>query len=121
MNVAGLSYKIIGGILGVAIPLVIVAFILITQTDIKIIDSYQKDRIMSWMYPEDETYKDDVIQQQNSITAIGSGELTGKGYNNNKVSSANNGNFVTQIQTDFIFEDAGEELGIIGCVFIILL
>lgn len=78
MYVAGLSYKIIGGILGVAIPLVIVAFILITQTDIKIIDSYQKDRIMSWLYPEDETYKDDVIQQQNSITAIGSGELTGK-------------------------------------------
>ena len=43
MYVAGLSYKIIGGILGVAIPLVIVAFILITQTDIKIIDSYQKE------------------------------------------------------------------------------
>ena len=42
MYVAGLSYKIIAGILGVAIPLVIVAFILITQTDIKIIDSYQK-------------------------------------------------------------------------------
>ena len=116
MYVAGLSYKIIGGILGVAIPLVIVAFILITQTDIKIIDSYQKDRIMSWMYPEDETYKDDVIQQQNSITAIGSGELTGKGYNNNKVSSANKGNFVTQIQTDFIFAVAGEELGFIGSV-----
>ena len=80
MYVAGLSYKIIGGILGVAIPLVIVAFILITQTDIKIIDSYQ-----------------------------------------NKVSSANKGNFVTQIQTDFIFAVAGEELGFIGSVFIILL
>ena len=89
MYVAGLSYKIIGVVLGIAIPLVIAAFVLITQTDIKIIDSYQKARIMSWLYPEDETYKDDVIQQQNSITAIGSGELTGKGYNNNKVSSAN--------------------------------
>ena len=64
MYVAGLSYKIIGVVLGIAIPLVIAAFVLITQTDIKIIDSYQKDRIMSWMYPEDETYKDDVIQQQ---------------------------------------------------------
>ena len=66
MYVAGLSYKIIGVILGIAIPLVIAAFVLITQTDIKIIDSYQKARIMSWLYPEDETYKDDVIQQQNS-------------------------------------------------------
>lgn len=121
MYVAGLSYKIIGVVLGIAIPLVIAAFVLITQTDIKIIDSYQKARIMSWLYPEDETYKDDVIQQQNSITAIGSGELTGKGYNNNKVSSANKGNFVTQIQTDFIFAVAGEELGFVGSAFIVIL
>ena len=56
MYVAGLSYKIIGVVLGIAIPLVIAAFVLITQTDIKIIDSYQKARIMSWLYPEDETY-----------------------------------------------------------------
>ena len=121
MYVAGLSYKIIGVVLGIAIPLVIAAFVLITQTDIKIIDSYQKARIMSWLYPEDETYKDDVIQQQNSITAIGSGELTGKGYNNNKVSSANKGNFVTQLQTDFIFAVAGEELGFVGRTFIVIL
>ena len=40
MYVAGLSYKIIGVVLGIAIPLVIAAFVLITQTDIKIIDSY---------------------------------------------------------------------------------
>ena len=51
MYVAGLSYKIIGVVLGIAIPLVIAAFVLITQTDIKIIDSYQKARIMSWLYP----------------------------------------------------------------------
>ncbi len=62
-----------------------------------------------------------VLQQQNSITAIGSGKLTGKGFNNNKVSSANKGNFVSQIQNDFIFAVAGEELGFFGCVFIILL
>lgn len=121
MYVAGLSYKIIGGILAVVIPLLIVAVFLITQTDIKIIDSYQKDRIMAWMYPEDEAYKDDVVQQNNSIMAIGSGQLTGKGYNNNKVSSANKGNFVSQIQTDFIFAVAGEELGFVGSAGIILL
>lgn len=121
MYIAGLSYKIIGGILAVVIPVLGIAFFLITQTDIKIIDSYQKTRIMAWMYPEDETYKDDIVQQRNSITAIGSGQLTGKGYNNNKVSSANKGNFVSQIQTDFIFAVAGEELGFIGASGIILL
>lgn len=121
MYIAGLSYKIIGGILAVAIPLFIAAMFLITQTDLDIIDSYQKDRIMAWMYPEDDTYKDDIIQQNNSIMAIGSGQLTGKGYNNNKVSSANKGNFVSQIQTDFIFAVAGEELGFFGSVIVILL
>ncbi|MBS6195293.1 MAG: rod shape-determining protein RodA [Clostridiales bacterium] len=121
MYIAGLSYKIICGILAVAIPLLIVAMILITQTDLKIISDYQKTRIMAWLYPEDEAYKDKVIQQQNSITAIASGQLTGKGYNNNKVSSANKGNFVSQIQTDFIFAVAGEELGFWGASAIIVL
>lgn len=121
MYIAGLSYKIIGGILAVAIPLLIVAMFLITKTDIKIIDDYQKGRIMAWLYPEDEEYKELARQQTNSITAIGSGQLTGKGYNNNEVSSANKGDFVSQIQTDFIFAVAGEELGFWGSFGIIVL
>lgn len=121
MYIAGLSYKIIGGILVVAIPLLIVAMFLITKTDIKIIDNYQKGRIMAWLYPEDEEYKELARQQTNSITAIGSGQLTGKGYNNNEVSSANKGDFVSQIQTDFIFAVAGEELGFWGSFGIIVL
>ena len=121
MYIAGLSYKIIGGIVGVAVPLFIVAMLLITQTDLPIIDDYQKGRIMSWLYPEDEEYEDLAIQQNNSITAIGSGQLTGKGYNNNSVSSANKGNFVSQIQTDFIFAVAGEELGFVGSAGIVIL
>lgn len=76
---------------------------------------------MSWLYPENEEYSDDTEQQRNSIIAIGSGELAGKGLNNNSVSSANNGNFVSQIQTDFIFAVAGEELGFLGCTLIVLL
>lgn len=121
MYIAGLSYKIIGGIMAVAIPVLLVAVFLITQTDLEIVDDYQKDRIMAWMYPEDEAYKDDVLQQNNSITAIASGQLTGKGYNNDQVSSANKGNFISQIQTDFIFAVAGEELGFIGAFIIVVL
>lgn len=121
MYIAGLSYKIIGGILAVAIPLLAVTFILITQTDLQIISKYQKKRIMAWKYSDEEEYKDDARQQNNSITAIASGQLTGKGYNNNKVSSANKGSFVSQIQTDFIYAVAGEELGFWGASAIIVL
>ena len=52
--------------------------------------------------------------------AIGSGQLTGKGLNTTSV-SANNGNFISEIQTDFIYAVAGEELGFIGSAAIILL
>lgn len=119
--VAGLSYKIIGGTIMVIIPLIVALLLLITQTDLPIINSYQKDRIMAKLFSEDDEYSDDRIQQDNSITAIGSGQLTGKGLNNNEVYSANKGNFVAESQNDFIFAVAGEELGFIGSCTILLL
>ena len=75
---------------------------------------------MTFLHSEEEEYSDDVIQQNNSVMAIGSGQLTGKGLNNNEVASANKGNFVSESQTDFIFSVAGEELGFIGSAAILI-
>ena len=119
--VAGLGYRVIGGVLLIAIPLIVIFLSIVVQPDQKLIKDYQRQRIMSFLYSENEEYSDDIQQQQNSITAIGSGQLTGKGLNNNEVLSANNGNFVSEIQTDFIFAVAGEELGFIGCLTIVIL
>lgn len=120
--IAGLSYKIIGGVMLLAIPLAAIFLSIVVQPDQTLIQDYQRNRIMSWLHPDSEEYQDDMTQQVNSITAIGSGQLTGKGLNNNEVSSANKGNFVSQIQTDFIFAVAGEELGFLGtCGIVILL
>ena len=77
--------------------------------------------MMTFFEGDEEEYSESAIQQRNSITAIGSGQLTGKGLNNNEVSSSNRGNFVAELQNDFIFAVAGEELGFIGCFIIILL
>lgn len=121
LYLAGLSYKIIGGTLLIVVPLVVVFLFIVIQPDQKLIEGYQRDRIMTFLYPEEEEYSDDVIQQQNSIMAIGSGKLTGKGLNNNEVASANKGNFVSESQTDFIFSVAGEELGFIGCSALVIM
>lgn len=118
---AGLSYKIIGGVMLIAIPLAVVFLFIVIQPDQKLIEDYQRKRIMSFLNSEDDEYSDAMIQQKNSVTAIGSGQLIGKGLNNNEVSSANKVNFVSENQTDFIFSVAGEELGFIGCVAILLL
>lgn len=127
MYLAGLSYKVIGGVLAVTVPLILLVLIIIIQTDFRLpgpLDDsigYQLDRIRTWIDPDAEENSSGAIQQNNSITAIGSGQLKGKGLNNNKVSSANKGNFVAEIHNDFIFAVAGEELGFIGCCGIILI
>ena len=95
---------------------------IIVQPDQKLIQDYQRNRIMSFLYPENEEYADDIEQQNNSKTAIASGELVGRAFSNDtSVTSVNDGNFVSENQTDFIFAVAGEQYGFIGCTLIVLL
>lgn len=53
--------------------------------------------------------------------AIGSGQLSGKGYKNNQISSVKNADFIAEQQTDFIFAVIGEEFGFIGSCTVIIL
>ncbi len=116
---SGLSYKIIAGVLAVLVPAGSLFIYLILQPDQKILGYYQWKRIMAWLQPE--KYTTDAYQQQNSIMAIGSGLLWGKGLNNDTVFSVKNGNFIPEPQTDFIFAVVGEELGFIGGAVILVL
>jgi rod shape determining protein RodA len=119
---AGLSYKIIISVIAAVAILAGVFMAIVTQPNQHLIREYQRQRIMAFLNPDEAEYTDDTTQQNNSVTAIGSGMLTGKGLNNSDVSSANKGNFISEIQTDFIFAVAGEELGFLGsCGIIILL
>jgi len=118
--IAGLNRKIVLGLLAISVPVFIIFMMVVVQPDQKLISSYQQTRILAWLEPEE--YKtEEGMQQQNSITAIGSGKLNGKGLNNNEVASLKNGNFVPEPQTDFIFAVIGEELGFIGCCIVIIL
>lgn len=120
--IAGLSYKIIGGALLISVPLLIIFLSIVVQPDQKLLKDYQRSRIMSFLYPENEEYSDNIEQQKNSKTAIASGELVGKRISgDDSTASVNEGNFVSENQTDFIFAVAGEEYGFIGCTTIVLL
>lgn len=118
--VGGLSYKIILGILAVALPTAIILLFFVLQPDQTIIEPYQQERILAWLQPDKYTLTTG-YQQQNSITAIGSGQLWGKGLNNNEVGSVKNGNYISEPQTDFIFAIIGEEMGFVGSAAVILL
>ena len=117
--VAGISYKLVVAVLVVCVPTFVILFTMLIQDKLPFIRSYQVKRVMAWLYPEQ--YPDEAYQQQNSIMAIGSGQLWGKGLNNVDATSVKNGKFILEPQTDFIFAVAGEELGFMGTVCIIIL
>ncbi|NSJ27370.1 FtsW/RodA/SpoVE family cell cycle protein [Blautia glucerasea] len=122
LYMAGLRYRIIGGAILIAIPLIIIFLSIVVQPDQKLIQDYQRKRIMSFLYPENEEYSENIEQQNNSKTAIASGELVGKKLTgDDSTSSVNEGNFVAENQTDFIFAVAGEEYGFIGCTVVVCL
>ena len=120
MFVGGISYKLIAGVFVVVVPTIAILISLALQPDQTFLEDYQQSRILGWIYPEE--YANDVAYQQlNSIMAIGSGQLDGKGYKNNEITSVKNGNFISEAQTDFIFAVVGEEFGFKGAVAVVVL
>ena len=125
-----INYRYFIASAAVGIPAFIIVFLLLIQpnsvlvknseNDKGLVEGYQQLRILAWLHP-DEYELEEAFQQQNSIMAIGSGQLTGKGLNNTGVNSVKKGNFISEPQTDFIFTIAGEELGFVGSATIIIL
>lgn len=118
---AGISYRWIFGVLAVIIPAGALFIFLLTKGLIPFIHDYQARRILAWIYPHAEQYAENLYQQKNSIMAISSGQLQGKGLFNTTIASVKDGNFLSAGETDFIFAIIGEEMGFRGSVIIILI
>jgi rod shape determining protein RodA len=136
--VGGLNLKFVRNILLVAIPLFVIFIFYIQTPNQVLLKDYQVSRIMSFLEPEKYS-STGRFQQDNSIMAIGSGQLFGKGLNNNTISESNNTisdvddvedgddinitvkdtKLVSEQQTDFIFSVIGEEKGFVGCMITI--
>ena len=120
MFAGGISLKLVFGAIAVAIPAVALVISLALQPDSDLLTDNQKTRVLAFVNPQEyeTTY---AYQQLNSVTAIASGQLEGKGYKNNEITSVKNGNFLSEAQTDFIFSVIGEEFGFKGSVVVIVL
>ncbi len=113
---SGGSYKWVLGTLAVVIPAAGIIIYLLRYDMIPFIEQYQANRILAWIDPE--KYAEAYYQQENSIMAIGSGQLWGKGLSNTEIASVKNGNFLIEEQTDFIFAIVGEEMGFAGALLV---
>jgi rod shape determining protein RodA len=104
--------RLVYAIAGIAI----VASVYVTGVDVIFnhLKSHQRDRINVLLGREVEKGKDWNIRQ--SIIAIGSGGLAGKGYLQGTQTKLK---FVPEQSTDFIFSSIGEEWGFAGSIIII--
>lgn len=61
------------------------------------------------------------FQQTRSLLAIGSGQLFGQGYLQGPYTQSASASTLPARQTDFIFAVCGEELGLVGCMLLLLI
>lgn len=98
------------GVVGVGIVLSVISWFFLLAP-------YQKDRVIAFIHGGD-VEADASYNLEQSIIAIGSGQLTGQGLG---LGSQSQLHFLPEAQTDFIFAAIGEELGFIGAVTVIIL
>lgn len=82
-----------------------------------VLEPHQKDRI-DVLIGDNVDIKNEGYNLNQSMIAIGSGGLTGKGY---LEGTQTKGGFVPEQHTDYIFTTVGEEWGFVGSVVVIVL
>ena len=78
-------------------------------------DSMRKGRISAWLHPEAHA-GGAALQAQQAMIGLGSGGWCGVGLGNGLQKNG----YLPEIQTDFIFANIGEELGLVATLFIVL-
>ncbi len=107
---AGVSWKLIGGLIAAAVPLAWGLWHFYMM-------DYQRKRVLTFLNPESDPQGAGYHIIQSKI-AVGSGGLYGKGYFQGTQSQLE---FVPERHTDFIFAVLGEELGFLGALLLLIL
>jgi rod shape determining protein RodA len=107
-------FAALGALLATSLTLVLVVA---PMAGIEVLKPYQVDRLTSFLNPGDNPGEEG-YQLQQALTAIGSGEKTGRGVENATQTSLN---FLPEHHTDFIFAVVGETYGFVGCALILSL
>ena len=102
---AGLSWRLIGIAVGAVLAAIPPMFLFVLH-------DYQRERITTFLHPETDPSGSGYHILQ-SMIALGSGGLLGKGYG---LGSQSQLNFLPEKQTDFIFATLAEEFGFMGCI-----
>jgi rod shape determining protein RodA len=107
-------FAVIGGL-----ATVVVSFALVVGPAVGLpspLHGYQEDRLTAFLHPSNDP-SDASYQVNQSVTAIGSGEKTGRGDNSTQTELL----FLPERHTDFVFAVIGERFGFAGAAFVLSL
>lgn len=106
---------------GITAGLIFIGSVFAFSTDLlihRVLEPHQQERINVWLQPSKCDPRGSLYNVIQSKVAIGSGGLTGKGFNQGSMTRFN---FIPEQSTDFIFCTVGEEQGFVGVVVLLLL
>src|SRR4029450_10945879 len=107
-------FAAIGGLAAIAVSFVLV---IAPATGLPSpLHGYQQDRLTAFLHPSNDP-SDASYQVNQSVTAIGSGERTGRGDNSTQTELL----FLPERHTDFVFAVTGERFGFAGAAFVLSL
>lgn len=113
-----IGMTLVSGISTKKIIFIVIAGVVISITGWFQLEPYQKDRILSLVKPGVVDPRGSGYNVIQSMIAVGSGGLMGKGIGHGSQSQLN---FLPEKHTDFIFASIAEELGLLGSLFVIVL
>ncbi|MDF2510952.1 MAG: Bacterial cell division rane protein [Herbinix sp.] len=118
---SGMSYKVIGTAIALVLPVLVTLYVVVAVFNVKIpfIETYQINRVLSFLSTDENDDLNGDYQQLQSIEAIASGSLHGKVISSDTDTDKNYSTIYAN-ESDFVFSIVGEEFGFIGSFFIIL-
>jgi rod shape determining protein RodA len=114
---AGVPWKHLAS-LGVVTALIALSVLwFLPSAGVDVLDTYQKDRLIGFVHPDVDP-SGTTYNVNQSITAVGSGGLNGRGVEG---ASQTNMNYLPEHNTDFIFSSLAEQRGFLGAAILLLL
>jgi rod shape determining protein RodA len=115
--VAGTPWTHFAALGGLAASAIVVVLVAAPAVGVTVLKDYQVDRLTAFINPSDNP-QDEGYQLQQSITAIGSGQKTGRGPDEATQTKLD---FLPEHHTDFVFAVVGEEFGFAGAAIVLSL
>jgi rod shape determining protein RodA len=114
--VAGAKWTHFAALGGLAAAAIVVVLVAAPAVGVDVLKPYQADRLTAFVNPSDNR-REEGYQLNQSITAIGSGQKTGRGDQATQTKL----DFLPEHHTDFVFSVVGEEFGFVGAALVLSL